>query len=121
MGERGFTLVESVVALAVLTIALMGVARVAAEGVRAIAAATRLARSLEVIEDVSATGADDGHARGCEVAVSSASAAIAWRWVEVRCRRAEAAGPAGDGGEIDSSHGLAAGDREVGRLILVPS
>jgi prepilin-type N-terminal cleavage/methylation domain-containing protein len=120
----GFTLIEVLVAMVVLTVALMGMGRLAGEGVRQGAEATRLALTLEVIEHVAATGRDSaggdsagrdsggrdsagqdsGPLRGCDVTVRSATAAIAWRWIEARCRRSDSA----------------AGERIVTRRVLVP-
>ena len=115
MSAPGFSLVEALVALAVLTVTLLGVARLAAEGVRLGAEATRLNRSLEVLDDTIATAPAGATVRGCDVDVEAVSGAIAWRWVEARCTRVEAAVVSG-GGRSD----LAAGDRAVGRRVLVP-
>lgn len=110
----GFTLIEVLVAMALVALSLLGCARLVVAGVELEDRARRLRRAAEAIERLaieSATGdswteteSSDGRDAGCRVRSTPARAGIAWRWLQAEC---------GDDRMTD-------GMRPVGMVLLVP-
>ena len=81
----GFTLVELIVALAVLAICLFGVARVLGQAAAGVARARRLNEALNLLDARSVTG-DEAPAEPCALRQTSvAGTLLQWTWLEVDC------------------------------------